>query len=292
MSTPETTGIVTPTFILGGTPKAGTTSVYHYLDQHPKVCMSARKETSVFIDDRSLEWLSENYYQHYDGEPAVGEASAGTLGNPVVAERVYEALPEVQLIFVLRDPIDRLYSHFTFLQSSQAIDPDRSFSEFIRSGTEWRNTLIDLGRYHKHLTRFEKYFDRDQMLVLLFKNLKTGTEEFMERVYRFVGVDSSFRPSFSVQNPTRKPRFNGMYRVLSRVWNLVQERVGVYAAKHTQPLRRAVKRLIMEEADRSPMAEVDKRYLQDIYREPSRKLAGWLDRDISYWKSLQCSRTD
>ncbi len=286
MSTPETTEIVTPTFILGGTPKAGTTSVYHYLDQHPQVCMSARKETSVFIDDRSLEWLSENYYRHYDGEPAVGEASAGTLGNPAVAERVYEALPDVQLIFVLRDPIDRLYSHFTFLQSSQAIDPDRSFSGFIRSETEWRNTLIDLGRYHKHLTRFEKYFDRGQMLVLLFEDLKADAEEFMECVYRFIGVDSSFRPSLDVQNPTRKPRFNGAYRVLSKIWASVQERVGVYAAKHTRPLRRAVKRLIMKETDRRPMAEADKQYLQDIYREPSRKVADWLGRDLSHWKTV------
>ena len=80
--TAQAKDIVTPTFILGGAPKAGTTSLYHYLDQHPEVCMSARKETSVFIDNKGLEWLSENYYQHYAGEPAVGEASAGTLGGP------------------------------------------------------------------------------------------------------------------------------------------------------------------------------------------------------------------
>ncbi|WP_263784445.1 sulfotransferase domain-containing protein [Salinibacter grassmerensis] len=286
MSTSETTEIVTPTFILGGTPKAGTTSVYHYLDQHPQVCMSARKETSVFIDDKSLEWLFENYYRHYDGERAVGEASAGTLGNPAVAERVYGALPDVQLIFVLRDPVDRLYSHFTFLQSSRAIDPDRSFSEFIRSETEWRTTLIDLGRYHRHLSRFEKYFDRDQMLVLLFEDLKTDAEEFMESVYRFIGVEPSFRPSFDVQNQTRRPRFNGVYRLLSKIWASVQERVSVYAVKHTQPLRRAVKRLVTEEAERPPMTEADKRYLQDIYHEPNRKIEGWLGQDLSHWKSV------
>jgi hypothetical protein len=229
--------------------------------------------------------LSENYYRHYDGEKAIGEASAGTLGNPAVAERVHAALPEVQLIFVLRDPIDRLYSHFTFLQSSQAIDPDRSFSEFIRSETEWRNTLIDLGCYHKHLTRFEKYFDRDQMLVLLFEYLKTDPEAFMECVYRFIGVDPSFSPSYNVQNPTRKPRFNTIYRVLSKVWASVQERIGVYTAKYTQPLRRAIKRLIMKETDRSPMEEADERYLRGIYREPSRKVSDWLDQDLSHWKS-------
>ena len=85
--------------------------------------MSARKETSVFIDSKGLEWLSENYYQHYAGEPAVGEAFAGTLGDQAVARQVHQALPEVQLIFILRQPVDRLYSHFSFLQSVQAMDP-------------------------------------------------------------------------------------------------------------------------------------------------------------------------
>ena len=284
MNTSETSKIVTPTFILGGAPKAGTTSVYHYLGQHPQVCMSARKETSVFIDDKGLEWLSENYYRHYDGEPAVGEASAGTLGAPEVTERVYEALPEVQLIFVLRDPVDRLYSHFTFLQGEQAIDPDRSFSGFIRSKTEWRNTLIDLGRYHRHLTRFGEYFDRDQILVLLFDDLKADDEAFMKRIFRFIEVDSSFRPSLGVQNPTREPRFPRVHRVLTEIWTSVREHVDVYAANYTRPLRRVIKRLVTKETDRPPMSATDRAYLQRIYHEPNQQLESWLGQDLSHWQ--------
>ena len=278
--------IVTPTFIVGGAPKAGTTSLYNYLDQHPQVCMSARKETSVFIDDKSLEWLSENYYRHYDGEPAVGEASAGTLGNPEVTERVYEALPEVRLIFLLRDPIDRLHSHFTFLQGVQAIEPETPFSEFIRSDTEWRDTLIDLGRYHKHLTRFEQYFDRDQILVLLFDDLKTDASSLVERVYRFVDVDSSFRPDLEVNNPTREPRFGGLYRVLTKMWASVRKYMDVYTASHVRPVRRAIKRLVMKEADRQPMRTEDKEYLRSIYLEPSHELEDWLNEDLSHWELL------
>jgi hypothetical protein len=246
--------------------------------------MSARKETSVFIDDRSLEWLSENYYRHYDGEPAVGEASAGTLGAPEVTQRVHETLPEVQLIFVLRDPVERLYSHFTFLQGEQAIDPDTSFSRLIRSETDWRNTLIDLGRYHKHLTRFEKYFDRDQMLVLLFDDLKADTEAFMKRIFRFIEVDSSFRPSLGVQNPTREPRFPRVHRVLTEIWTSVREHVDVYAANYTRPLRHVIKRLVTKETDRPPMSATDRAYLQRIYHEPNQQLESWLGQDLSHWQ--------
>ena len=56
--TDSRTDIVVPTFLIGGAPKAGTTSLYHYLDQHPDVCMSARKETGVFMEnyDKGVEW--------------------------------------------------------------------------------------------------------------------------------------------------------------------------------------------------------------------------------------------
>jgi hypothetical protein len=246
--------------------------------------MSARKETSVFIDDRSLEWLSETYYQHYDGEPAVGEASAGTLGNPAVAERIADAIPEVQFVFLLRDPVERLYSHFNFLRGVHAIGEDTSFSVFIRSDLDWRDTLVDLGRYHKHLARFEHYFDRTQMLVLLFDDLKADTEALVQRVYRFVGVDPSFRPDLSARNQTREPRFRHLHRLLTRAWEAVREQIGIYAANQTRPVRRAVKRLLTQDADPDPLSPEDEAYLCDIYREPNRRLEEWLDRDLSHWR--------
>lgn len=283
MSKSEASGIVTPTFIVGGAPRAGTTSLYRYLEQHPQVCMSARKETSVFIDDRSLEWLSTNYYRHYDGEPAVGEASAGTLGNPAVAERMYDALPEVRLIFVLRDPVERLHSHFTYLEGQQEIERGVSFSDFIRSTSDWRDTLIDLGRYHDHLTRFTEYFDRGQMLILLFRQLRSGPADVMKRVYRFVGVDPSFQPDFDIHNPTRTPRYDGLHRVLVRAWEGVRGHLDVYLRNQLRPLRRRIKGWVTEEANRGSMSPDDRAYLRRLYRKPNRRLEQWLGRDLSHW---------
>jgi hypothetical protein len=275
--------IVTPTFTVGGAPKAGTTSLYHYLDQHPQVCMSARKETSVFIDNRRLSWLDDNYYRHYDGEPAVGEASAGNLGDPDVPARIAEVLPNIKLIFVLRDPVERLYSHFTFLQGVQSIDRDISFSSLIRSSSEWRNTLIDLGRYYKHLTRYEEYFSRRQMLVLFFEDLTSDTSSVVERVYQFVEVDPSFQPDTGVRNRTREPQFPGLHRLLTRVWEASREHVDVYLANKMRPIRQIVKRLVTKEANRRPMSTEDRAYLQNVYQEPNRKLEEWIGRNLSHW---------
>ena len=283
--------IVTPTFILGGAPKAGTTSLYRYLQQHPQVCMSARKETSVFIDDKGLEGLSETHYHHYDGEPAVGEASAGTLGNPDVPERIYDALPDVKLIFVLRDPIERIFSHYQFLRGVggleewEGIDGNLSFSEIIRAeGTEWRETHINLGMYHKHLTRFEQYFDRSQMLVLLFENFKESPEDVVERIFQFVGVDSSFQPDFAVHNASRSPRFERLHQVATSVWSTIKQRLDVSLVNKTRLLRRGIKQLLTEEMDDERIPPSDEEYLREIYAEPNRRLEEWLGQDLSHWR--------
>jgi len=282
--------IVIPTFILGGAPKAGTTSLYRYLQQHPQVCMSARKETGVFIDDKGLEWLSETHYRHYEGEPAVGEASAGTLGNPEVPERVYDALPDVKLIFVLRDPIERLFSHYRFLRGVggleewEGIDDTVSFSELIRAeGTEWRETHIDLGMYHKHLSRFEQYFDRGQMHILLFDDLKTTLMEVVDRIFRFVGVDPSFQPDLEVHNASLSPRFESLYRVATNIWSTVKQRLDISLVNKTRPARQAVKQFLTEEASHEGIPLDDREYLREIYAEPNRRLEEWLGRDLSHW---------
>ena len=283
--------IITPTFILGGAPKAGTTSLYRYLQQHPQVCMSARKETSVFIDDKGLEWLSETHYHHYDGEPAVGEASAGTLGNPDVPERIYDALPDVKLIFVLRDPIERIFSHYQFLRGVggleewEGIDGNLSFSEIIRAeGGKWRETHINLGMYHKHLTRFEQYFDREQMLVLLFSDLKETPSEVVERIFRFVGVDPSFQPDLEVHNSSRSPRFERLHALATSIWSTVKQRLDISLVNKTRSARQAVKQFLTEEASHEEIPPDAQEYLREVYAEPNRRLEKWLGRDLSHWR--------
>ena len=122
------------------------------------------------------------------------------------------------------------------------------------------------------------------MLVLLFDDLKTDADGFVEQVYRFIGVDPSFQPNLEARNPTRQPRFWGAYRLLAFLWATIRERFGVYMANQTQPVRRAVKRLITKEQARSLMATDDGAYLAEYYREPNKQLAQWLGRDLSHWQ--------
>lgn len=285
--------VVVPTFLIGGAPKAGTTSLYEYLSQHPDVCMSARKETGVFMEnyDRGLRWLSETYYRHYDGEHAVGEASAGVMQKEECARRIHDTLPEVKLIFLLRGPVERIYSHYRFLRGVdgleewRGIDGTESFSELIRAeGTEWRRVHLDLGMYYKHLTRFEQFFSREQMLVLLFRDLCESPNQLVEQCYEFVGVEASFAPRVDRRhNVSHEPRSQGLYRFLEGAWSSAKEYLDVYSAKRMSSLRRTVKRVLTQETKSDSMDETDREYLRRIYAEPNRKLEEWLGRDLSHW---------
>jgi hypothetical protein len=276
-----------PTFLLCGAPKAGTTSLYRYVAEHPDVCMSAEKETGFFLEnyDEGLDWLSSTHYRHYDDETAVGESTTGMMASRKAPERIARDLPDARLLFILRDPVDRIYSHFDFHRSAGVLPADASFSSIIRDeASEWRATQIDLGRYHDHLTRYEQHFDRDQMLVLLFDDLKSRPEAVMQRTYAFLGIDPTYTPNTDRRhNASQQPRSTPVYHALRRVWEPIKEHVGVYVLQHTEPVRHALRNLLMTDADRAPMTDADRAYLRDLYAAPNVRLARWLDADLSHW---------
>ena len=118
-----------PTFLIIGTMKGGTTSLHRYLRQHPEVFMPERKELNFFLDEyagppidppeernwsRGITWY-ERQFAGAERERAVGEASANYSRYPTypgVAERIAEVVPKVKIIYLVRNPIDRVFSHY------------------------------------------------------------------------------------------------------------------------------------------------------------------------------------
>lgn len=276
-----------PTFFVCGAPRAGTTSLHRYLSQHPDVCMSRRKETGVFLEnyDRGLDWLAENYLAHYQGEHAIGESTTGHMRFSKAPRRMATHLPEARTVFVLRDPADRIYSHYIFHRKSGVLKADDCFSSLIRDeDSEWREIHIDNGRYAKHLKRYAQHFPRHQMLVLLFKQLKTHPVALVQRVYRFLGVEDAFVPDMQRQhNAGRLPRNERLYLMAQKMWKQVKKRVGVGVLHKTQAVRDWASRLLTQKENIPPMSEADRAYLRSVYRTSNQELERWLDRDLSHW---------
>jgi hypothetical protein len=277
-----------PTLLICGAPRAGTTSLYQYLRQHPDVCMSTRKETGVFLEnyDKVVDWLIENYLTHYSGESVVGEATTGHMQHLPSAQRMAETVPQARLVFILRDPVERIHSHYRFHRRSGTLTAEPSFSELIRNeSSEWRRIHLDNGLYYKHLTRFVRHFDRQQMKVFLFRDLKADTETVVQELYTFARVDPTISPDVSRRhNAGGLPRNERTYRTLQRVWQAIRRHLGTYLLDTTQAARDRLREwLTTDAASTLSMSSGDRAYLQEFYREPNRRLQDWLDADVSHW---------
>jgi hypothetical protein len=202
--------------------KAGTTSVYRYLEQHPDVFVSANKEPGFFAyENGRLQWSGphdqqwraglrpvrwEQYLEHFSGargESAVGEASALYLCDEVAPARIRHYLPQARLIAILRHPVDRAYSAYLMKRrrAERLSFADALAAEPLRIAEGWGYgwQYAALGRYVEPLRRYRRLFPREQLEVVLYDDLADDPGGLMRRLYRYLGVDDSFEPDVSTR---------------------------------------------------------------------------------------------
>ncbi len=210
-----------PNFIIGGTEKSGTTSVFVYLSQHPEVCASSKKETDFFRGELSGDPAIDhaNYASFFtrctSSTPIVMEASPGYLSEAAtVAPRMAKVIPAVKLLFVLRNPVDRLYSAFCFHAARLNIRADISFEAYVDKCLayerdpsllaslgvdEWYLKTMGVGRYADSLQPFYALFPDANIRVMFFDELKADVQEFMNSVSRFLDIDATYWSSYEFQ---------------------------------------------------------------------------------------------
>lgn len=197
-------------FIIAGTEKAGTTSVFTYLSTHSSVCGSVVKETDFFRNsytgDREKDIVN---YASYFGNCAhqaqvVMEASPGYLGaGAEVAARIYAMIPHTKLLFILRNPVDRMYSSFNFHVGKLNLNKDLSFEEYIDkciaydSGQkapaelgidEWYLKVMSFGRYADYLKYYYQQFPENQIKVMFFEDMNRDVANFMSELCQFLEI--------------------------------------------------------------------------------------------------------
>lgn len=182
-----------PTFLILGTAKAGTTSLYHHFKNHPEVFMSPVKEPNFLaledmevsfqgpgdekINQRSITCLGDYRSLFADSEslPVRGEASTLYLYSPVAPQRIQQHTPTAKLIVMLRNPVERAYSAYLNLRRDKR-EPLSSFSDALAAEQEriranWQHIwhYAHMGLYAQQLRRYFKLFSRDQMKVIFFE---------------------------------------------------------------------------------------------------------------------------
>ena len=208
-----------PDFLIVGAQKAGTTALYAYLRWHPEIMGPSFKEVSFF--DRHYAHGEAWYRGHFPARPRqrlverrrgrrplVGEASPSYLFHPLAAERVAAVIPGARLIALLRNPVDRAFSHYQHevalgrepLSFEDAIDQEdeRMRGEVERMLHEpayfsyawWNYTYLARGRYAEQLERWLAAFPRDQLLILFTEELSRDPAATYGRVLAFLGAEA------------------------------------------------------------------------------------------------------
>lgn len=195
-----------PDFLIVGTMKGGTSSLYHWLNAHPDVKMSREQEVHFFSKyyGRGL-----NYYRSYFPKISegkyTGESSPYYLFHPLAPERIKKDLPDCKIIILLRDPVYRAYSHY---QMHKGIDPAHDFDEAValedarvmkkhgeyNSGKDGRSTSHQAysytarGMYFEQLERWLKYYSKNELLILKSEDLFAQPHEHLHRVQQYLGI--------------------------------------------------------------------------------------------------------
>ena len=181
-----------PTFLIVGAMKCGTTSLYHYLAEHPEISMSRVKETNFFIVERNhsrgLEW-----YESLFAGPAkaCGEASPNYSKHWLfrgVPERIHAVLPQARLIYLVRDPIDRMISHYKH-RLAQGTEK-RPLREALTD--RQRNPYLLSSRYYESIAPFLRYYLRENILILTSEQLRHERQATLSRVFEFLNVNPAF----------------------------------------------------------------------------------------------------
>lgn len=179
-----------PSFICIGAMKCGTSSLHRYLGEHPEVIMSNPKETDFFLErnDKSLEW----YRKCFKGKAKkYGEISPNYTKYPLfkgVPNRVHKVLPDVKLIYLVRDPVERAISNYVHnwarMRVSSSIDENFQPVEKCQHITN--------SRYFYQIRRYLKKFPRKNIRIFQSENLRKNRQSVMKKIFEFINVKKSY----------------------------------------------------------------------------------------------------
>ena len=195
-------------FFIVGAPKAGTTSLYHYLDAHPDIEMSSKKEPDFFSDadlQKQGMYYSEVRINNLSKYNALfkredvqlrGEASVSYLYYPDVPSKIKEYNSESKIIIMLRNPIDRAFSHY-LMDYRLGLVTD-SFETIINNKSKHKNAhlhyqqYLSVSEYYSQIERYLDVFGKSKVHIIDYENFKNNTEEIIKEVFIFLGLNSDF----------------------------------------------------------------------------------------------------
>jgi hypothetical protein len=236
-----------PNLIVIGSQKCGTSGLHYYLGLHPEISMSDPKELNFFVAERNYPRGVDWYRAQFDPRATVrGESSPNYTAYPQhvgVPERMHSIVPEARLVYMVRDPIDRIAAHWVHNFAKRRERGDLSETLLHRN-----TSYLIRSHYYTQLQQFLRLYPSEQVLLLDQEELRSRRLETLQRLFEFVGVDPSFsHASFSDERhrTARKTRPTPLVRPVERIGQTSSGRRGPTrlwrAVDNLFPFRRTIR---------------------------------------------------
>lgn len=275
------------TFIVGA-PKAGTSSLHFYLNQHSQVCMSSIKEPN-FFSAKEVENLyynsdivssTKDYNSLFESDLKIkGESSVSYLYYPQVARRIYEYNNDAKIIIMLRNPTFRLFSHylmdkrlgFCSVSLQEIYDNRGTYPLFFQQ-------FFSLGNYSEQIKKYQEFFDKSQILILLYDDLKLDTKSVVERVFSFLDVEKK-EVDLQVKNQMLVPT-NGLLSVIYKFRFIRKFLRFLFPSQ----LIKSIKKTFFNSKNIDKLSPSELKMIYNYYEDEISNLEQLINTDLSSWK--------
>ncbi len=271
---------VTPNFLIIGAPKAGTTSLWALLREHPEVYMPEAKEPAFFSFDevyaRGWSWYT-SLFEMGRGHRAIGEATPNYSHELRAVPRIAQHLPDARLIYIVRHPLRCIESAFKQCLYTQHPMP----TQFRRAVREYKK-LVNGSRYWRNLQAYREHYSDERILLLFFEDFVADPQATLHRCFAFLDIDTEVTIAGAGQahNPSAgKTAINDMARRVKRL-------PGAVAAWRALPVK---VRAMFDPVTRAPVPErivwdeATWQWVMDELADDAQRTLAYGQKSADYW---------
>ncbi len=278
--------------VIIGAGRSGTTTLYQYFEKHRDVCFSDIKEVHYFSVDELFE-RGENYYhsfwKHCKNEDVMIAADTYLLIDKKAPKRIAEYNPDMKIIIILRNPVERAWSSFQYALNNGYISNNKLFIQSIQeeefhighSDITVQNNLCNLwqSKYFEHISYWSEFFSRENILILKTSDLKNNTKVLLNQLSTFLNIeDFNIEDTEIIANKSAEVKSkvlqqfllnrNNSLRVALRkiLPNKIKQRI-----LHSK-LPEKLSSVNRKETSYPPISEEDKKYLNELLKKDTERL--------------------
>jgi len=291
-----------PNLFIIGAMKSGTTSLHEYLNTHPQIGMSRKKEPGFFVEELNLSKGEDWYlslFEQDDRYRYLGESSTHYTMLPAfqgVPQRIFRFNPEARLIYIMRNPLERTLSHYRHAVRVRNYRKGRGEPRGLLKAVKEEPRYLAFSDYATQLEPYITVFGKDSLYALTFEALVQNAQREVDRIYRWLGLPPHPLGEQSSQAHNQKPQdltsvagAGVLYRIqFSAAWDRLSPHVPM-------SLKRLAKKLAYRPVDAKQSLEDVTRLraeIGDVQRRQTEALCRMLGRDFPEWRAEGESTVD